>query len=864
MSLIKNNEMIRRNRIKRFIVLLIVGMCLLGILTAIIYTTYNREKGNIDNAMQQIIDNGIKISAENEVVYTNQCTVNISLENINDYQFKLFVDDIENRILDTKETKVDLQLETEGEHIISVKAFSNNEMITETKKSVYYVIPYQKQFLDEYDNKGIQVHYRDGSSENFDKSYELFKAVGSRYARIDFLWQCIYKNGKYDFSQYDKYIYQMNQDNIKILAIINGFGSLAGTDKKVNTEDEVNGIVEFIDKVIEKYPFIEEFEVLNEVNLISDYKGAYLTSEESKWYIDIVDKITKAHQDKNFTVAGTVIVANNYHDDNMINSNEFYQNLFDNGLYKYQLGYGIHPYCNDQVSNGFLIESLSAHNNMYNAVGGFENVYVTEYGFSVFNNEIDKDEIQAKKIIQQSSILDKYITNGLKVLYNFWDTDNKPTVKNNNYGILTNSYLPKKSYFAMKKYYENTNGAECFGAIKTVDGVNTYVYDKDGKPKIITWAPKDDNIKVAYPNCTAKDIYGNEIQTDEDGNITVAASPIYIDNISREYFYKVISKQLLDEFEKFEYDFKNHIQAVSGLQEKLNEMKQIAENIGTHSEESEIDENTAIKLMETFYELGDSVIEAYQSGEFDVNEQKLSSMLDDLNDVGNSYEDLITITAKTTDSVNLEETNSIIKTAEQMANNVKSLDNVYPSKILSFSQDLYDKASYINGLQEENGIKTGLIVSTNLHSKLLANWAKNFAESYIAKHFSIQENYVLADEYIKNIPIETKVKDLKTQINSSFEYEIKRGSDVLGDDDILATGDVLQLKNTDKQYEIAVAGDLNKDGEVDIKDLVKIRKTILGLTELSGVEEHAADANMDNKDIGINDLVKIRKIILGM
>ena len=66
---------------------------------------------------------------------------------------------------------------------------------------------------------------------------------------------------------------------------------------------------------------------------------------------------------------------------------------------------------------------------------------------------------------------------------------------------------------------------------------------------------------------------------------------------------------------------------------------------------------------------------------------------------------------------------------------------IYPNKILQFSQDYYEKADYINSLKEENDIKTGLIISKNLHSKLLADWAIQFANLYI-------------DEYITNNPVE--------------------------------------------------------------------------------------------------------------
>ena len=58
-----------------------------------------------------------------------------------------------------------------------------------------------------------------------------------------------------------------------------------------------------------------------------------------------------------------------------------------------------------------------------------------------------------------------------------------------------------------------------------------------------------------------------------------------------------------------------------------------------------------------------------------------------------------------------------------------------------------------------------------------------------------------------------------------------------------------------------MAGDINKDGKVDLKDLIKIRKSILDDSNLETNEGLAADCNSDGK-INLKDLVKIRLMIL--
>lgn len=60
-----------------------------------------------------------------------------------------------------------------------------------------------------------------------------------------------------------------------------------------------------------------------------------------------------------------------------------------------------------------------------------------------------------------------------------------------------------------------------------------------------------------------------------------------------------------------------------------------------------------------------------------------------------------------------------------------------------------------------------------------------------------------------------------------------------------------------------ISGDVNNDGKVTVMDLLKVRKAILGMAELSQPEQAAADVNGNGK-IDIIDLLRIQKMILGI
>jgi len=87
----------------------------------------------------------------------------------------------------------------------------------------------------------------------------------------------------------------------------------------------------------------------------------------------------------------------------------------------------------------------------------------------------------------------------------------------------------EKQYYAMKNYLQNTNGAEYLGTVNISDGLESHVYDKDGKQVIITWSENStNNIQIDYKDFTAKDLYGKDIQPDENGKLTITTSPVYL------------------------------------------------------------------------------------------------------------------------------------------------------------------------------------------------------------------------------------------------------------------------------------------------------------------------------------------------
>lgn len=122
------------------------------------------------------------------------------------------------------------------------------------------------------------------------------------------------------------------------------------------------------------------------------------------------------------------------------------------------------------------------------------------------------------------------------------------------------------------------------------------------------------------------------------------------------------------------------------------------------------------------------------------------------------------------------------------------------------------------------------------------------------------QNYIIQDNIIKNISEQTKKSDFDNKLKLGITYKITRNEKEITSTDNIATGDILTTSAGDK-YTLIVTGDLNKDGKLNLKDLVKMRKYFLDGNNLDENEILAADCNFDGK-INLKDLVKMRLMLL--
>lgn len=555
-----------------------------------------------------------------------------------------------------------------------------------------------------------------------------------------------------------------------------------------------------------------------------------------QWYVKLISRMYENKKDDNLLLAGIATSLNST--DTETSAEDFY-NLFNSAKgFETSNEYNIHPY----ASNNFKLfnQKIQSGVDKSNEFGGFNYLDATEYGSTVY---FMTEEAQAYSNVIQSVYLDNK-NYRFKVLYALWtNTDvNHPSFK---FGIVDNEYHPRPSYYSMKKYYENTNGAEYIGSIPSVaDELEFHVYDKDGVPLIICWSSDNSKtIEIPYLGFTAYDLYGNEIEN-TDGKLSITSSPVYLKNVDRSYFYRAISNTAVSAYDEFLTNYSDYLDSsdeMIAVKNKVNQMKKYAAGLSTNGEVTEAE---ALNKMKEHFAIGNMIIDAYKDGKLSCEYVKLSSMLDQLNTTAYAFEDLVTITAKDVSNAKLEATESIMNSFDNVVSANSEVEMVYPNKIKAFAKDYYDTSSYINGLEEENPIKNGLIISKGLHAYYLAEWANSFADCYL-QDYEVKIKYSTTDLTNGDV-VATLETDAPIELEGSNQYTfIENGSFTFK----------YTLNGEEKEI-TAVVDWIDKDAPVisgidereDDMDQVTLNVTDVNLDSIS-LKKDGQDVSFNNGDV---------------
>jgi len=177
-------------------------------------------------------------------------------------------------------------------------------------------------------------------------------------------------------------------------------------------------------------------------------------------------------------------------------------------------------------------------------------------------------------------------------------------------------------------------------------------------------------------------------------------------------------------------------------------------------------------------------------------------------------------------------------------------NNTYMTLVIT--QEIEEPEPDINTNTTQGETTTNTITNNNAQTNETTN-------TIIDNNTEISNFYKIENNYIKEIAQKTTVSQFLKNINITTSV-VNRKENILKSTEYVGTGDTIKIGN--KTYTLIVTGDNSGDGQVTIMDLMKVKRHIVGSTQLNNIQKMASDLNKDNK-INITDNVRMIRIIVG-
>lgn len=130
------------------------------------------------------------------------------------------------------------------------------------------------------------------------------------------------------------------------------------------------------------------------------------------------------------------------------------------------------------------------------------------------------------------------------------------------------------------------------------------------------------------------------------------------------------------------------------------------------------------------------------------------------------------------------------------------------------------------------------------------------------------KTYTIGSKYISGIQPGTKASTVLKNITATGATLKIVGADGKAKTGNTMTGDVLQLYDGNgkklSSYTFVIYGDVNGDGEINVLDMIKINRHVLGLNKLTGAYLEAGDANRAGDGANVLDMIYINRHSLGL
>ena len=460
----------------------------------------------------------------------------------------------------------------------------------------------------------------------------------------------------------------------------------------------------------------------------------------------------------------------------------------------------------DNVSNkkeylNEIIKTNEEIKNSYNVIYSNENINSTYNNLiSSINNQINNIGTTKLENINQIFETQYELINKVVQEYN----NGKLNINKENYKLLLQKLFDvSNNYHELFKLYVTEDNIEN----KTVqDKINEIIY--------------------RYNNNTDIDI---SFSTDFINNLKEQFEKITTDDVVSNYIYK---REIQNRFKIIEaileYDIKQNADDE-------------AKNISAESNTNELTNQNVIVTIEL---PNNSYIENYENNQIVFIENGTKDIT--INIRGYEY----------TYSLSISNIDKKAPTILNVMEGIEYLKEVAPK---AEDENLKDTKLYYEGSIVNNYYNGAKLTDAGSYVIVATDKAGNETRINFSIYDITSKEYTISESYIKNISKLTQGKKVADNINIKGDFKLFRNNNIINNTSNVATGDILKVETS--TFTLIVTGDITKTSDVNVKDLVKLRRYLLNTDKLDDIEKLAADVNTDSQ-INIKDLVGLRRIIL--
>lgn len=169
-----------------------------------------------------------------------------------------------------------------------------------------------------------------------------------------------------------------------------------------------------------------------------------------------------------------------------------------------------------------------------------------------------------------------------------------------------------------------------------------------------------------------------------------------------------------------------------------------------------------------------------------------------------------------------------------------------------------------DAIQKVNVVVTAANGTTNTYTITVKRLGVTDDYVYLSETLSKLTSLTFNGDYVSGLTNYDTLLAVVIKANSIANLTVINNNGVS-----ISTGDLftgykitIEVMGESVTYEFVLYGDTNGDGEINIVDLLRVQKHILGASTLTGSQAIALDVNKDSK-VDIIDLLRVQKHILG-